>query len=206
MKKTAAAVVLVLLLSLPAFAGGFKFFFGPAITNLSYTEDYDPFTKKSMLQFAGGAGFELDFMPNFGMEIDVLYAPGGAKFEYDVPGFGMVTGTFKGYGVSVPVLLKVSFLQGTTPYVLAGGSLAYTMSQNFDIKYPGGSDSEDLTEDVNRFQYAAQFGGGVKFALMGMTFFVEARYVLGLSNLMKDPDPGESAKYQNIFIFAGISF
>jgi hypothetical protein len=206
MKKALAAVVLILLAGMPAFAGGFKFFFGPAITNVSLSEDYDPFEKKSLLQFTGGAGFSLDFTPNIGLEVDVLYAPGGAKWEYDVPSFGMVTGTLKGYGISLPVLLKVSFMQGTTPYILAGGSLAYAMAAKLELKYPGGSDDEDFLEDTNRLQYAAQFGGGVEFVFAGMTFFIEGRYVLGLSNLIKDPDPGDSAKYNNIFFFGGISF
>lgn len=204
MKKTFVAVALILLVGLPAFAG-FKFHFGPAITNLNYSESFAPFAKKSMLQFTGGAGFELNFTPNIGLEFDVMYAPGGAKFEYNSP-MGDVLFTLQGYGISLPVLLKVSFLPGTTPYIIAGGSLAYTMASKYTLEYPGGSDEVDMIDEdeVNRIQYAAQFGGGVEFAFGGMTFFVEGRYVLGLSNMIKDPFDDETLKYVNIFILFGI--
>lgn len=205
MKKIAIGFCLVFLVSLPMFGGGFKLLVGPAITNMSYNQDYSPATKSGLLQFSGGLGLEMSFTTNIAVEVDLLYAPGGAKFEATYPD-GIYSETFKGYGLSLPVLLKVSFLSGTTPFVVAGGAVGYTLSQKDFWKNPWDSGEDDLTDDVNRLQYGLVFGGGVDFALAGMTFSLEARYSLGLSNLFKDPWPGQKATIQNIFILANYKF
>ena len=206
MKKIAIALCLVFLVSLPMFGGGFKLLVGPAITNMSYNQDYSPATKSGLLQFSGGLGLEMSFTTNIALEVDLLFAPGGAKFEATVMG-DTFSDTFKGYGLSLPVLLKVSFLPGTTPFVVAGGAVGYTLSQKIFWKSPWDSGEEDLTDDVNRLQYSLVFGGGVEFGLAGMTFSLEARYSLGLSNLIKNPWPAdEKAAIQNIFILADFKF
>jgi opacity protein-like surface antigen len=205
MKKIAIAFCLIFLVSLPMFGGGFKLLVGPAITNISYNQDYSPAVKSGLLQFSGGLGLELSFTTNIAVEVDLLFAPGGAKFEETVPA-GTFSETFKGYGLSLPVLLKVSFLPGTTPFIVAGGAVGYTLSQKDFWINPWDSGEDDLTDDVNRLQYGLVFGGGVDLALAGMTFSLEARYSLGLSNLIKDPWPGQKATIQNIFILADYKF
>ena len=206
MKKIAAALCLVFLISLPAFGGGFKFHFGPAFTNLKIENiSYAPFEKKPLLQFAGGIGLELSFTSNIALEFDIMYNPGGAKWTYTIPA-GDVVFTYKGYGVAVPVLLKFSFLSGTTPYIVAGGTLAYTTSQKMHEDYPGGTFDADFTDDVARFQYALTFGGGLEIVLGGMTFLIEGRYSLGLSNVLKEPFDDEKVSVQNIFILFGYKF
>jgi hypothetical protein len=210
MKKILAAVCLVLLVSWPVFGSGLKLQFGPAFTSLNYSEESSLpswINKNSLLQFTGGVGFELSFTTNFALELDIMYAPGGAEFKGTFMG-DTLTVTYKGYAVSMPVLFKVSFLPGTTPYIITGGFLAYTTSQKgiMDVS-PGISHSEnDMTDDVNRFQYGLIFGGGVEIAIASMNFLVEGRYALGLSNLIKHPSPGETAKSTNISILIGYKF
>jgi hypothetical protein len=207
MKKTLLVVCLVLLVSWPAFGSGFKFQIGPAFTNLGTRGiSYAPLEKKAMLQIAGGPGFEISLTSKLALEIDLMYNPGGAKFEYSTPS-GLVTFTYKGYGISLPLLLKVSFLPGTTPYLLVGGALGYTTSQKTEVKYPGQPIEEvDATSFVNRFQGGLTFGGGVEISRGAMAFLVEGRYTIGLSNLLKDPLPGQNATIQNIFILFGYKF
>jgi opacity protein-like surface antigen len=211
MKKILAAVCLILLVSWPAFGGGVKLQFGGAFTNLSYSEESSLpswISKNSMLQLTGGVGFELSFTTNFALELDLMYAPGGAEWKGSYAGVN-ITMTYKGYGVSMPILLKVSFLPGTTPYVIAGGFLAYTTSQKAILDESGAvtyHDEEDLTDDINRFQYGLVFGGGVEIAIASMNFLVEGRYGMGLSNLVKNPAPGEWAKANSILILVGYKF
>jgi opacity protein-like surface antigen len=210
MKKILAAVCLVLLISWPAFGSGLKLQFGPAFANFNYSEESSLpswINKNSLLQFTGGVGFELSFTTNFALELDIMYAPGGAEFKGTYMG-DTVTYTFKGYAVAMPVLFKVSFLSRTTPYIITGGFLAYTTSQKaiLDVS-PGIFHSEDdMTDDVNRFQYGLVFGGGVEIAIASMNFLVEGRYDLGLSNLIRHPSPGETAKSTNIVILIGYKF
>jgi opacity protein-like surface antigen len=212
MKKILAAVCLVLLISWPAFGSGFKLQFGPAFTSLNYSDmSILPswINKNSLLQFTGGVGFELSFSSNFALELDIMYAPGGVEFKGTTGGI-TVTETFKGYAVSMPVLFKVSFLPGTTPYIVTGGYLAYTTSQKaiLDVS-PGIFHSEDdMTDDVNRFQYGLVFGGGVEIVIASMNFLVEGRYALALSNLNKHDFlvVGDTAKSTIISILIGYKF
>lgn len=206
MKKIAIAFCLVFLVSLPMFGGGFKLLVGPAITNMSYNQDYSPATKSALFQFSGGLGLEMSFTPNIAAEVDLLFTPAGAKFEETFMG-DKYSDTFKGYGLSLPVLLKVSFLSGTRPFVVAGGAIGYTLSHKLFWKGPGVSGEDDLTDEVNLLQFGLVFGGGVDFVLAGMNFSVEARYTLGLSNLIKHPWPAdEKASIQNLFILANYKF
>jgi hypothetical protein len=210
MKKIIVTTCLVCLINLPVLGSGFKLQFGPAFTSFNYSEESSLpswIHKNSLLQFTGGVGFELSFTANFALEMDIVYAPGGAEFKGTYLG-DTITMTYKGYAVALPVLFKVSFLPGTTPYIITGGFLAYTTSQKgiVDVS-PGIYHSEDdITDEVNRFQYGLVFGGGLEIAIASMNFLVEGRYSLGLSNLIKNPSPGETAKSTNILILIGYKF
>jgi hypothetical protein len=211
MKKILAAICLVLLISWPVFGSGIKLQFGPAITSINYSEESSIpswVNKNSLLQLTGGVGFELSFTTNFALELDIMYAPGGVEFKGTSMGV-TASQIYKGYAVSMPILFKVSFLPGTTPYIITGGVLAYTTSQKSILDESGAityHDEEDITDDVNRFQYGLVFGGGVEIAIASMNFLVEGRYGLGLSNLIKNPSPGETAKASNILILIGYKF
>jgi len=211
MKKIIVTTCLVCLISLPAFGSGFKLHFGPAFTNFNYSEMSSLpswIDKNALLQFTGGVGFEISFTPNFAFELDIMYAPGGAELKGTFMGT-TVSETLKGYAVSLPILFKVSFLPGTTPYIVTGGFLAYTTSQKAIVDVSGGAtfhSEDDITDDINRFQYGLVFGGGVEIVIASMNFLVEGRYGLGLSNLIKHPSPGETAKSANILILIGYKF
>jgi len=212
MKKVAVILSLVFLASLPVFGSGIKLQFGPAITSINYSEESSIpswISKNSLFQLTGGVGFELSFNTNLALEVDVMYAPGGVEYKGTIMG-STITDTFKGYAVSVPILLKLSFMPGTTPYIIAGGVLAYTTSQTQIIDETGAytyHDEIDETSEVNRFQYGLVFGGGVEIAIASMNFLIEGRYCLGLSNLIKNPMPStESAKPNNILILVGYKF
>jgi hypothetical protein len=208
MKKTLAAFCLVLLASWPAFGSGFKFYFGPAITNINQTGIALPpeLHNKSMVQLTGGVGFELSFSSHVALELDLMYAPGGARWEATVGGTTL-SETYKGYAFSVPLLFKGFFLTGTTPYILAGGALAYTTSQSSILDLPPLIyQVTDMTSSVNRWQYCLVIGGGLNIAISSMNFLVEVRYDLGLSELLKHPSPGHTAKISNIVILSGYKF
>lgn len=50
------------------------------------------------------------------------------------------------------------------------------------------------------------FGGGVELQAGCMNVLLEARYRPGLSNLIKDAEPGESIKAASLAFPAGIKF
>ena len=116
--------------------------------------------------------------------------------------------------IAVPVLVKIKFMQGTSPYVLLGGEVAYLLAAKakFSIEDSDGyseSDTEDILEDTNKLDYSVVGGAGVEMAMGAFRLFLEARYVYGLANLIKETDysdPDDWVKLTTILIVGGIGF
>ncbi|MBU4269094.1 MAG: outer membrane beta-barrel protein [Acidobacteria bacterium] len=185
--------------------GGVKLMGGMAMANLNISETIPPEAKKtSKMGFMGGLGFESGGMIAF--EVDLLYSPGGAVFKAVDPaqkGKLAISGT----GISLPIMLKVRFLPGTSPYILAGGEIGYILNQKVVVTANDGTTTEeDITDEINRLFYGLVFGGGVELKAGGMNLLLEARYRLGLSNLAKDPDPGQYVKATALMFLLGVKF
>ena len=176
-----------------AFAGsGFKLMGGLSMGNMKVSGEIPPeISKKSKMGFIGGLGFESGGM--IGFETDLLFAPGGTILSATVNGQTAKI-TISGYGIAVPLLLKVRFMRGTTPYILAGGEIGYILSQKVLIEANGQTEERDIKDSINRLYYGLVFGAGMELPIGGMNLLFEARYNLGLSNQVKDPAPDEYAK------------
>jgi hypothetical protein len=186
-------------------AGGIKLMGGLAMSNVNISSAIPATAKKSSkMGFMGGLGYESGGMLAF--EMDLLYSPGGAVIKATDPAVkGKVT--INGTGISLPIMLKVRFLPGTTPYLLAGGEIGYILNQKIVITANDGTTSEmDITDNINRLFYGLVFGGGLELQAGGMNLLLEARYRLGLSNQVKDPDPGDYLKATALMILLGVKF
>jgi hypothetical protein len=189
-----------------AFAGGgVKLMGGLSMSNLNISETIPPEAKKtSKMGFMGGLGYESGGMIAF--EVDLLYSPGGAVIKATDPaqkGKLAISGT----GITLPIMFKMRFLPGTTPYILAGGEIGYILNQKVMLTANDGTTSEtDVTDNISRLFYGLVFGGGVELKAGGMNLLLEARYRLGLSNQAKDPDPGQYVKTTALMFLLGVKF
>jgi hypothetical protein len=185
--------------------GGAKLMGGLSMGNLNLSETLPPEIKKTAkMDFMGGLGFESGGKIAF--ELDLLYSPGGAVLKSTDPAEkGKIT--ISGTAITLPIMLKVRFLQGTTPYILAGGEVGYILNQKFVATASDGTKTEeDITDDVNRLVYGLVFGGGVELQAGSLNLLLEARYRLGLSNQIKEPDPGEYLKTTALTFLLGVKF
>jgi hypothetical protein len=186
-------------------AGGAKLMGGISMGNMTISEDLGPdVSKTAKMDFMGGVGFESG--GQIGIEMDILYSPGGAVIKpTDTTNKAKIT--LQGAAVTAPIMLKVRFMKGTTPYLLAGGEVGYSLSQKLVADDGAGNvDEEDVSEDTNRLYYGLCFGGGLELQAGSMNLLFEARYRMGLSNLIKDADPGVSIKATAITFLLGIKF
>ncbi|MCX6553934.1 MAG: outer membrane beta-barrel protein [Candidatus Aminicenantes bacterium] len=185
--------------------GGIKLMGGLSMSNLNLSDTIPPEAKKtSKMGFMGGLGYESGGMLAF--EIDLLYRPGGAVLKAVDPALKERI-TLSGTAVTLPVMIKIRFLPGTTPYILAGGEVGYLLNQKVVLTDAAGTDTEeDITDHVNRLVYGLVFGGGVELQAGGMNLLLEARYLLGLSNLIKEPDPDEYMKVTALTFMLGVKF
>jgi len=197
--------------------GGFRLFGGMTSANISYDKSrvdsvaqgisYDQYIK-SRTGLLGGVGFEMG--SQFSFEIDLVYMPKGVKFQgsYDASaqGYGQITFDVDVAmnAVTVPVLLKIKLLRGTTPYLFGGGEVGYILDgkAKYSISQGGQSQSgsQDLLEKdengenpLNRIDYGVIFGGGFELNLGGLRFTIEGRYHMGLANLYKETASGQQA-------------
>jgi opacity protein-like surface antigen len=185
--------------------GGIKLMGGLSLGNGTLSETLPPEVKKtSRMGFMGGLGFESGGMVAF--ETDLLYSPGGVVIKSaDPANTGKIT--IAANAVTLPIMVKVRFLRGTTPYILAGGEIGYILNAKVILTASDGStNEEDAIEDINRLIYGVVFGGGVEMQAGGMNLLLEARYRLGLSNLVKDADPGEYMKPTALTFLLGVKF
>lgn len=186
-------------------SGGVKLLAGLSMSNLNVSETIPATAKKSAkMGFMGGLGYESGGMIAF--ELDLLYSPGGAVIKATDPAVKEKY-AFSGTAITLPIMLKVRFMPGTTPYILAGGEIGYLLSQKIVMTAADGTSTEyDALDHVNRLIYGLVFGGGLELQSGGMNLLFEARYRLGLSNLYKDPEPGTYIKPTALMFLLGVKF
>ncbi|MCX6557516.1 MAG: outer membrane beta-barrel protein [Candidatus Aminicenantes bacterium] len=183
--------------------GGIKLMGGLSMSNLNISETIPATAKKSSkMGFMGGLGYESGGRMAF--EMDLLYSPGGAVIKATDPA-AKEKFAFSGTAITLPIMLKIRFLAGTTPYILAGGEVGYLLNQKIVMTAADGTSTEyDALDHVNRLIYGLIFGGGVELQSGGINLFLEARYRLGLSNLFKDPTPGTYIKPTALMFLLGV--
>lgn len=187
-------------------SGGFKLLGGLSLASLQIPREFIPGAKRtSRTGLMGGAGYESG--GRLALELDLLYAQGGVVLKDADNPDNKKKVTFASGAVTLPVMLKLRFLPGTTPYLLAGGEVGYVLSHKTVISDAGGNETEkDSIAEIHRLLYGVVFGGGVELRAGGMDLLLEARYRLGLANMVKEPDPGESMKATSLSFLLAIRF
>lgn len=123
---------------------------------------------------------------------------------------------------SFPVMGKFAFgkAQGIRPYLLAGPEIGFLtsaktsdlegeatvsvpslgISETVDIDESG----DDIKDQIESVEFALNFGGGFTFPLgSSVEGFLDGRYGLGLSNILKE---GEDVKNNVIYLNLGLTF
>jgi len=85
----------------------------------------------------------------------------------------------------LPVLLKYSFLEGISPYLLAGTEMGFPLSTNLIVSFPGLETTVDMTDVTENFEFGVSFGGGLDIPLKSLHLFIDCKYTLGLTNMQK---------------------
>jgi long-subunit fatty acid transport protein len=199
-----------------------EFKFGPkagySLSMLKAEGDGDSYKFDSKSTFYVGALAEYKFNDKFAVQGEVLYSPIGGKQEESVTYSEMgvtVTGIeksdFKLGTVQIPVSAKyyvtenlalglgVNFGIITSAKVEATATLTgNAMGQSFTESQ---STNEDIKDEVKTLNLAPFVGA--EYTLENGLFF-DARYNLGVSNLIKNPEGNETLK--NSFFQIGVGF
>ncbi len=203
-------IVLVSLAVLLAFAAlpqtaaagiGIKGGFSLARFSASTTEPM-PISFVNNAGVVAGVSADLGFGP-LSIQPEILYARMGAKAQVESVEIKYLLDY-----IQVPVLLKLRVVQAgpVRPVICAGGYGSWMIKGQGSSTNGVDSESEDITEYMNRFDYGFVGGAGVEFKLPGVRLSVEGRYNFGLANVLKDPENGSVLKNRTLMALIGVGF
>ena len=165
--------------------------------NLSGYRGDEAFIWKLKMNPVGGVGIELDLTYKTLFEVDILFFPKGSLTGPSVREENHVL-----YTLCIPILLRSKLFHGTSPYFVGGIEVSPVMAY---IQKSEGQESIDLGGTVKKFDYGVVFGGGFEMELKQELFlFIEARYHLGLNNLLVDPEGGVTRKTMAFVLLIGV--
>ncbi len=199
-----------------------EFKFGPkagySLSMLKAEGDGESYKFDSKSTFYAGALAEYKFSDKFAVQGEVLYSPIGGKQEESVTYSEMgvtVTGTeksdFKLGTVQIPVSAKyyatenLAFGLGVNFGIITSAEVEVTATLSGSALGQTFEESQGTTEDIKdniKSLNLAPFVGA-EYTLENGLFF-DARYNLGVSNLIKNPEGNETLK--NSFFQIGIGF
>ncbi|WPO84486.1 porin family protein [Chryseobacterium sp. JJR-5R] len=199
-----------------------EFKFGPkagySLSMLKSEGDGESYKFDSKSSFYVGALAEYKFSDKFAVQGEVLYSPIGGKQEESVTYSEMgvtVTGTeksdFKLGTVQIPVSAKyyatenLAFGLGVNFGIITSAKVELTATLSGNALGQAFEESQGTTEDIKDEVKSLNLAPfvGAEYTLENGLFF-DARYNLGVSNLIKNPEGNETLK--NSFFQIGVGF
>lgn len=163
--------------------------------------------KKALVGPGFGAFVYLPATPTLGIQLEGQYMRRGSKFDLSSAGAGSGDAKFKLDYLEFPLLLRVSpAVSGASHFFfVVGPVLGFKTSSNMEVSSAGQSASVDIGEGFKSQTLGALGGIGWETGV-GATasLMIQARYYLGLTNAIDDPDL--SSKAGDFGIFAGLEF
>lgn len=197
MKKLVSLVLLLGSISFSAQEISYGLKAGLNVANFSLSTDemgdYD-----ARMSFHVGAVLEWGITDKFAIQPELLYSSVGAKDEYTDEDVTIKTTAIVDY-LSIPVMAKYYVADGFSLELGPQLGILLSAKGKYEATLDGESESEtiDMKDNFESIDFGAGFGAGYKME-NGLLF--NARYVLGLSNVIKDS--GDEWGKNNVFQFS----
>lgn len=189
--------------------------------NLNIDSEEESTDFKNITAIGIGGIVDLSVNENISILFQPMYLQKGGKQSEAEPGVGQFDAKLKINYLEIPALLKLTLgANNVRPYIMAGPSLGINISTDleFSLDAPGiptldvSVDAGDVTESID---FGLVFGGGLSFVVNNMMLFIEGKYSLGLSNVLKEgtlelfdetSEVTGELKTRGIQIMGGVSF
>jgi len=165
------------------------------------------FPWKTKQGWTGGVFASFEFLPGLSIQPEVIYIQKGSRLvdpEYDFEA------RFNFDYFELPVLLKIDLaIEGlaAVPSLVFGPFFGFNQKANIVMVDPYSKETEDIKADVQKSEFGLTFGLLLAQKWGPGYFSVDARYDLGLSNILK---PGvewmESIKTRTWVFMIGYSY
>lgn len=175
----------------------------------SVPDNFMGYKWENKMGLAGGVFLEIGLPGPLSIQPEVLYVQKGAQISVSEAG---ITGTFKAYidYIEIPLLLKFNLVSGgpTVPSIYAGPYVGFNTKAEFVIKITGYPEQrEDVKDDVKNTEFGMAFGLGLAQKLGVVKLTLDARYDLGISNIIKETlEEPSSIKTRTWLFMVGFSF
>lgn len=189
---------------------------GYVMSNLKAEGEGETYEFDAKSSFYIGGLVEHKFNDTFGLQGELLFSPIGGKqsesFTYVEPGLGGTISVseetdWKFGTLQIPVMGKfyatesLAFAAGMNFGIIISAEVDYEATASYEGFSETESGSEDIKDDVNTLNLAPFIGA--EYNLENGLFF-DARYNLGVSNLIKNPEGDENLK--NSFLQVGLGY
>jgi len=183
---------------------------GLALANIkSVPETFEGYSWETKRGLVGGVSLELGLIGGFSLQPEVLYVQKGTQFDFDIGGISGKLET-RVDTIEIPLLLKFNLISGgpTIPSFYAGPFVGFITKAENLIKLEGyPTEREDIKDNLTSTEYGLTFGAGLVQSLGLVKITLDARYDLGLSNVIKEVENGpESVKTRTWLFMVGLSF
>jgi hypothetical protein len=146
--------------------------------------------------YAAGGFLAIRFDGGFSIQPEVLYTQKGVKLGFSESGMTSDV-KIKAEYLDVPVLARYTFGKGVRGYVFGGPSFDFKLSAKTSVGFLGQTQEEDMSEDVEDFELALVFGGGVELG----PILLEARWSEGLTNVAANETELDVKTRTYLFLF-----
>lgn len=168
-------------------------------------------TRGSITGLGAGVGILIPTSTTFGVQVELQYIRRGSKFDIlgrDISMGGLpssidMTAKFKLDYLEIPFLFRYSPSPDAKfrPVFLAGPSVGMNVKSSFEVEIDGSSQSQDAGAGYADGSLGLMGGLGLD-AQVGETthLIIQARYYLGLTNVLDDPDLEAQANDLSFFV------
>ena len=188
-------LLLVAVLAMFTFSTNAQTFGAKAGLNLANVSG-DVEDNKSLTAFHIGAVAEFEISDQFSFQPELVYSIQGAAYETELLGT-----TFEGKEVlsylNIPLMAKYYVAEGFS--LQAGPQIGFLMSAKSEF----GDEDDDIKDDTKGVDFALGFGAGYK---MDSGLFFDARYNLGLSDLVDERDDDDDNRVKNSVISLSVGY
>lgn len=137
------------------------------------------------------APWEMSNVSKPGHLIGIGYEWGSGRLAYEVEAiYFLKTSSYPSRGweyemgeISVPFAAKYEFLPRSTPFVLAGGEIAYILSHKQKPGPSGGNSVYDMRDNTRRIDFGLVAGAGFALETGTLTIELSGRYHHGLAKV-----------------------
>ncbi len=160
---------------------------GVNLASWNISEDDEDDMLKNRIAYHVGVVAEISLSDKFSVQPELLYSSVGAKMEFMEMEADLITDY-----LSIPIMVKYYAVEGLG--IEVGPQIGFPLSATAKAE----GEEDDFKDELESIDFGLGFGASYK---LEMGVFFNARYVLGMTNIMKEVDDDEYIK-NNVFQFS----